>query len=415
MSNETLNNVEKEEINANESLQETKLWLDDYLIPNLKLSLNQKTSVSQYKVVNFEQLFVSDVIFLDLQLKNANNVENLSLVIKRPNGDDEVRKHCQIDKLFHNEILFYKKYMSNSSDYPLCLYTHEETFANKVVVVENINRRGYYKCPQKVNVSMEYILAAMREIGEFHAKGYALKYNSPKKFHEIVKNIQESRYEHREKNAFPTLVNNLMPRIIKCLRERNYEQLFCDKAEEFFGNAFDNCMRAALDGENIKLATLCHGDFTIDNVFFKETESGIKAMLIDFAMLSYGSPAIDISTFIYLSMTPNDIRTNFHQVFDVYYNSIIDYFQKINFSYSSSEFGKEHFLNDYKNYALFGFMIAAFYLPIMHGVEVERLDFNDVEKNIPIFIDIGGDKFRDIILEIFLDMKNNGCMQRIQI
>ncbi|XP_043474530.1 uncharacterized protein LOC122506430 [Leptopilina heterotoma] len=412
MSNETVNNGEKEEINGNESLQETKLWLDDYLIPKLKLSLNQETSVSQYKVVNFERLFISDVIFLDLELKNNNNVQTLSLVIKRPNQDEAIREYCQIDKLFHNEILFYENYMKNSCDYPQCFYTNEKTLSNKVVVVENINKLNYHKCPQKVNVNMEYILAAMQEIGEFHAKGYVLKSNSPSKFHEIVNGIQESRYEYREKNIFPTLINNLMPRIIKCLRERNYDQHFCDKAEKFFQNSFENCMQVAMDGKNIKLATLCHGDFTIDNVFFKKTEFGCKAMLIDFAMLSYASPAIDLSTFIYLSMSPNDIRTKFHQVFDVYYNSIIGYFKKINFS-PSSEFAKENFLNDYKKYALFGFMIAAFYLPIMHGLKVEKIDFNDAEKNIPYFSDIGGDKFRDILLEMFIDMKNNGCMEQI--
>ncbi|XP_043474531.1 uncharacterized protein LOC122506431 [Leptopilina heterotoma] len=411
MSNETVNNGEKEETKGNVFLQETKLWLDDYLIPKLKLSLNQETSVSQYKIVDFQHLIVSDVIFLDLELKNESNVQNnYSLVIKRPN--EYKREFCQADKLFHNEILFYENYMKNSCDYPQCFYTNEETLSNKVVVVENINKHGYHKCSQNVNLHMDYILAAIQEIGEFHAKGYVLKSNSPSKFHEIVNSIQESRYYYYEKNIFPTLINNLMPRIIKCLRERNYDQQFCDKAEKFFQNSFENCMQVAMDGKNIKLATLCHGDFTIDNVFFKKTEFGCKAMLIDFAMLSYASPAIDLSTFIYLSMSMNDIRTKFHQVFDVYYNSIIGYFKKINFS-PSSEFAKENFLNDYKKYALFGFMIAAYYLPIMHGVKLEEIDYDNLEKNIPFFSDIGGDKYRDIILEIFIDMKNNGCMKQI--
>ena len=36
------------------------------------------------------------------------------------------------------------------------------------------------------------------------------------------------------------------------------------------------------------LATLCHEDFIRNNVFFKESNDGIEANLIDFGMINYG-------------------------------------------------------------------------------------------------------------------------------
>ncbi|XP_051168235.1 uncharacterized protein LOC127286011 [Leptopilina boulardi] len=413
MDDEIVNDKKMTE-NTDDIDEDSKLWLEEYLIPKLKVVLNHENSVTKYEVKSSEPLLMSSMIFLELKLIDKREEKNFRLVLKRPHRIELMRQVFQADKFFHNEILFYEKYQKNSKDYPKCFYTDEDPPINSVIVIENINENGYYQCPEKVNLKMKYIVAAMQEIGKFHAKAYVLKHKSPREFFQIVNNIQETRYEYRERNFFPIMMNNLMPRIIKCLRDKNYDTVFCDGAEKFFENAFDNCMRVALNSK-MSLATLCHGDFTVNNVFFKESEFGVKAMLFDFAMISYGSPAIDLSTFIYLSMSPDDIRTKFTQVFDAYYNSLMDYFKEINFSeMHSKEFSKENFLNNYKRYAIFGFMIASFYLPIMHGVELPNFDFStDMENAAEHFKDIGGDKFRDLLMEIFLDMRNSGCLDHI--
>ena len=401
---------------SNKIDEETKLWLDEKLIPNLKVALKQEDcSTTKYDVsLPSVRLFVSSVLFLEITFTNNGMEKVFSLVVKRPNSSECVRETGMCDNLFHNEILFYKKYAENSEEYPMCLYTVEEPPINSVIVMENISKLGYHMSSQMVDIDMKYIVAAMHEIGRFHAKGYILKSKSPDKFFEIVKNIRESRFVYTSKNWFPLMINNIGKRVLNRLRKQDYDKVFCDKIEPLFNNAFEDIMKAAIN-PRLPLATLCHGDFTRNNIFFKDTNSGIKAMLIDFALISYGSPTIDLSTFIYLSVSKENRRTRFSEIFDAYYDSLFHYLHDSGFT-GLQEFSKKRFLDDYKRYALFGYMIASFFLPIMMGVEVDDIEFMNSlseEELLPIICNIGGEKFEEIFTEMLIEMRESGCLDHI--
>ena len=394
--------------------EETKFWLEEKLIPNLKLVLNQKDNPTKYELFPTPvPVIMSSMIFLEIKFGTNEEEKSYSLVVKRPPRLEYMREISQSDDAFHNEILFYNKYAKKSEDYPRCFFTLEEPPINSALVLENISEKGYHICPQKVNLDIKYVVAAMQEIGKFHAKAYVQKKKCPREFFEIVDNIRQSRYKYREKSHFPFMVNNLFKRVLNRLRERNYDKIFCDKAEVFFNNAFENIMLAAINPK-IPLSTLCHGDFTRNNIFFKESDSGLKGMLFDFALITYGSPAIDLSTFLCLSTKSEDAKNRFSELFDRYHDSLLDCLKNAGFE-NLEEFSKERFLEDYKRYSLFGYMIASFYLPILNGAKMPNFaKINSEEEILPYMSNLGGDELTEILTEMLLDMRKIGCLDHVE-
>lgn len=394
--------------------EESKVWLEEKLIPNLRLVLNEKDSLAKYEIMPTEIPVVMSSMFF-LEIKFCANEEKLySLVVKRPTRSELMRELTQSDSLFHNEILFYNKYVKNSEDYPRCFFTLEEPPGNSVIILENISKRGYHVCPQKVNLDIKYVVAAMQEIGKFHAKAYVQKEKCPSEFFEMVDNIQESRYtrECRENNNFPLLINSLAKRVIERLRGENYDKVFCDKAEVFFNNAFENVMMAAINSK-LPLATLCHGDFTRNNTFFRESDSGVKAMLFDFALITYGSPTIDLSTFLCLSAKREDRKNRISEIFGAYHNSLMDYLKEAGLK-NLEGFSKERFFEDYKRHALFGYFIASFFLPVLLEMDVPNFEeMASEEKLLASISNIGGDKFTEVVTEMLLDMREMGCLDHV--
>lgn len=94
---------------------------------------------------------------------------------------------------------------------------------------------------------------------------------------------------------FKLLINSQATRAVKYLRNHNYDAIFCDKMEALLSNAFDEVMMKIIKPLE-PLSTLCHGDFILNNILFKvEDDEQQRTMLIDFALLTYLTPVVDLS------------------------------------------------------------------------------------------------------------------------
>lgn len=97
------------------------------------------------------------------------------MILKRPMQIEAWRQMTGGDYQFHNEILFYRMYSRPDDNLPRCFYVDEKLPTDSVIALEDVSKRGYYPCPHKYDVPLEYTLMAMREIEQFHGKGYVMK------------------------------------------------------------------------------------------------------------------------------------------------------------------------------------------------------------------------------------------------
>lgn len=386
-------------------------WLKAKVLPNIsKIIKKSCDNVTLEITVPDTCLFVSEVYFV--KIKFTDN-ETLSVVVKIPVSTTLIGDP-HTDALFHNEVLFYEKFAPNSTRYPRCFYAYEDVLNWKMssIVTENVETMGFKMCPQAFNIPMEYIMAGVREIAKFHATGYAMKTNQSAKFFSIVDSIEESRYFPGEWNE--TTINYISPRPINYLRKNNYDSTFCDKMGEHLSRAFQTVMLDAVKPCE-PLAVLCHGDFTRNNIFYRQIDSQLEGMLIDFAMLRYSSPAIDLSTFLYISCSAEDICDNFNDIFKAYHSELIDYLQKLGID-EVDAYSYDKMLVDYKRRAMFGYIIALFFIPAQRGlvtVDLTSESADDLRRFNENTMKAGGDELSKEFADLLINLRSSGCLKHV--
>jgi len=380
------------------------------IIENLGLDIGEV----RYELSKSISRFMSTIYYVLLQFKNKTKEQNeeFSIILKKPLENYTVKN--RIDPQFHNEILFYQMYIRPDENYAKCLYVDERPPTDSVIALENVNKRGYYSCSHKCNVPLEYTLAAMRELGRFHGKGYVMKELQRDKFFDIVSRLQEVRYYKTTENFYESLSNVNSTLAVEYLRTNGHDTIFCDKMEAFLSNAFDKVMMKTVEPLE-PLSTLCHGDFTIDNILFKTKDDGqYRAMLIDFGLFRYSTPVVDLSTYLCLCCS-NEIRKDkFSEIMRVYHDALKEYLLEAGV-WDIKKYSYEALLDDYEKGGLFGYVIASFYLPVL----LEYYQADVIQNILSVGISESmkqlkyNDEFSKILADMLLNLRDLGCLKHI--
>ncbi|KAK2576068.1 hypothetical protein KPH14_007405 [Odynerus spinipes] len=402
------------------------------LIPKFARRLRDDFEKFEYELCSPNIFCVSNTFFINLKLwlkENANNkndnskngIVSMRFFAKTAIMSEIVQRMTKLDVQFHNEIVFYQKYAKDDNCYPKCIYMDKSIPYESTLILEDVSLRGYAMHPKRIDVPLKDILVAMKEIARFHAKGYIMKERNPKEFSEILNEVKDSRFDSENDNVddienhFICLAN-MTSRAVDYLKKINHDAAVCEKFEKLFEDTYRNVLLKAIVPVE-PLATLCHGDFTVNNVLFKrdaDTVGGAdsRAMLIDFAMLRYASPAIDLSTFLCLSCSKEDRTINFPKIMRTYRDELIGCLEKADIK-NLERFSYEAMWNDYVRHGLYGFVIASFFLHILMGkldLTLEELLAYDTREMVKISIACGGDEVSAILADMLLDLDKLGCV-----
>ncbi|XP_071864417.1 uncharacterized protein [Bombus fervidus] len=401
--------------------EETKnchAWLEP-LIDKITTNLGKNFDDIRYEVSTpKESFFISSLFFVNIVSNSATDNDDEeketsnSVVIKIPSSLDHLREMVRSEEQFHNEILFYKKYAKYYDQLPRCVYAEQNDFPNSVIVLENIViQQGYSLCKWKSDVPLVYTIAAFREIARFHATAYMAKKNHKEEFFDFVKGIQEVRYCPGTNMQLVFIES--ATRWVDCLRKQSHDKQFCDKVEARFKNVYEDWILKFIEAEE-PLATLCHGDFTINNMLFKNENDKLKTAFIDFALIRYGSPILDLSTFLCLHCANNIDKDMLDNVLKAYHDSLIQCLKENDIDCEQYPF--EAFYEDYKKKGLFGFFIATFFLSIVMGKcekGLEDFDQMDVPQWTKTVSQLGGDEINKILANMLLKLNDFGCLDYI--
>lgn len=363
-----------------------------------------------------DSYYLSSVYFLDIKIDKDN--KHVHAVIKKPRENKQLAEFFNTDKLFSNEILFYKKIVDDSERFPRCFYASDdnENVDNTVIVMENIESIGYKICPSVYDIPFEFVISGVQEIGRFHGMSYREKSRDSKNFFNIVSEIKEIKYA--PKSFCSKFFNLIAKRPVKWLRKINYDEKFCDKIEYYMNNAFENFILNLIKPVE-PLAVICHGDFTRNNILFRRNNGVLDSMLIDFAMMRYASPSIDLSTFLFYSVSKNDRTKRFNEIFTAYHEALLQYLNDEKIKILDC-YTYDKFLCDYKCKVMFGYMIAICYLPILYrlcrlsdGLIASNCDPEETYR-ISKIGDAGGDELSKQFADMLIEVRELGGLDHLQ-
>ncbi|XP_043276923.1 uncharacterized protein [Venturia canescens] len=394
-------------------------WIEETLVPKIAQRFGLKAENVRCSISFPENcFFISYVCFVDLEFDKSiktvgrNSEKQLKLVIKKLPLNPLLVKELKLVKQFHNEILFYTKFASGNPRFPRCIHTDNDTTEDSVIVTENLSTQGFSICPQTHNIPTEYIFSAVKEIGKLHAIAYVMKERESERFYNIVSAIQEPRL-NPDAEWFDKYVNIIATRPIDWLRRNNYDKEFCNKLEKHLGNGFEEIMLYAKRPVE-PIATLCHGDFTRNNIFFRNINGKLESKLFDFALITYSSPAIDLSTFLYLNCSADDRIGKFNEIYRAYHDTVMEHLRDSGIK-DLDKYSHDKMLADYKRRAAFGYMIASFFMPVMLGfinVDFETI-FRDPLAQVPEVMKAGGEFMTEIFAQMILELKALGSFDHV--
>uniref|UniRef100_A0A1B6G5H6 CHK kinase-like domain-containing protein n=1 Tax=Cuerna arida TaxID=1464854 RepID=A0A1B6G5H6_9HEMI len=357
--------------------------------------------------------FASSVLFVEIEVRVGASKQKFSIICKFQCENAQMRERFRTDFQFWNEVLVYQEIMpmfptnvlNILPEFYFGVSTLMEAPENDVVILENLIPSGYRLTKERAFLDYDHCALALRKLAEFHAASLLLKSKCQLKFANKINELKETRWyikakeehnryfgENAKRGIIPLVKSGKHPEIL------NY---FMEKLSNVFGIMTDIF-------QVNEMSVLCHGDFCRNNMVFKyEEDHPVDVKFFDLATARYGSPIIDISFFLFLNMSLELRREHFKdELFKVYSDTL----QQVAGTLAPS---LQDLWKEFQQKAIYGYILASFFLPIMLDDNPIKLDavMNESEdERIKKSVTRGGEKVTKVLSELVIDLVNWGCL-----
>lgn len=309
----------------------------------------------------------------------------LNVVVKMMKPPSQLRTNLNMEKQFVNEVFIYKNviptilakfqtkfrtieqnlwcpqvYMTEIGLFP-ALSDETET----ILAMENLAEKGFRLGP-RINLTVEELTLMTRAIAQYHASNYALRINKDPDLEMLINGIapfngfQNHLYQTALERVFTYLDNN--PNEIDGeMFGRNVNYLKTN-----YGTTPVTLMKRFLRSDNV-FSVILHGDYNRNNVLFKyEQDTAVDLRFIDFQEVKYGSPAIDLSFFMYMNMQPSLFENGLNEkLLRLYHEHLIESLCELleckQHDVRLSAYGWDTFYEHYKQFALYGALVSVMF------------------------------------------------------
>ena len=276
----------------------------------------------------------------------VNSQKPLHLVIKTAPDNPIIRKAYPIHEMYETEQHFYtyilpelsKLQKEHKIQHPFIslpkLYKANLEEGKEVIVLEDMTKSGFETKNLLKTVDYDHAVCVIRQYGRLHALSFALKVYKPNIFEKIKRNTSTHILERF--NYDETRLANYKQRmdaILKCV-DKNEDKVAYEtflKFSEQIVNVIKKVVNTDRAGEH---AVLTHCDGWISNFMFKYENSSVPTSVcfLDWQLAHFGSPALDLSFFIFACTSEAFRKNHYKDLIQEYYKSL---------SKSLAEFGLE--------------------------------------------------------------------------
>ncbi|XP_022176942.1 uncharacterized protein LOC111038229 isoform X2 [Myzus persicae] len=326
-----------------------------------------------------------------------------NIMIKLKLKEYELRKCFESDLIFHNELILYEKII------PFLFECRGPTVNDDNVFFVPRYFYGYYLSNEIVFLDNDHVTVALRTIAKSHGLSYTAKHKEPGKFHDIMAGIKNTLFAG---NGHWMAQNGLLKKCgrrgVERLLERNGNRYRDHPHLRLLNELFDDAENTLIQTMAARepLSVICHCDYHRDTLMFQYDECGrpFDALTIDFFMLHYGSPALDLSSFLYMSTTQRMRETHWHDFMDTYCATLAASVPPGVHVPGRAEIDAEMAAT-----AIYGLARASFCLPFMLRVRSDELDSLAMSDDpVDYFLALGGDLATECLADIVQHLVDMG-------
>lgn len=413
-----------------------ELPLPDYL-EKLINKIAKEGNFMDYKITNtvgsnIGDGFIGTMHRATITGKQNNEANTLHLICKiLPESD--MRKAMSIGP-FEQEINSYdrlmpdfaafqqeKRILNGFTAYPKCYGTLavKET-QQYAVVLEDLRYSDYLMFSKFDKLDFEHASSVLKELGRFHAVSFAVRHQKPELFSEIKKLRSAGIKMVLTIESGKELVHNSLVKAISVLDPVTDAALVVkmNKLNERYEEILNECT----DPEVAEpYCVVNHGDCWNNNMLYryddplsndsKKCVSDVR--LIDWQMVQYCTPIVDLSHFLFLA-TEKPLRDkHFDDLLKVYHGSLSELLTEFGlevneiFSYNDME-------EQLKRFAIYALVLAPFFLPMLVALPEDIPNLDDFKEGSKI--EYGNNEnsnkaFEVRMRDLIVDMQERGFFE----
>lgn len=332
----------------------------------------------------------------------------ISFVVKASFEDEFINGTLNEYDIYKQEMNMYKtylpvfkKYLSQiNEDSNISPNTFYINFENDVIVFEDLAERGYRMADRTDGLDMIHAKLVIAKMARLHAA--SLVYNT-KQDGVLEKTFTRGMFNRKSNGLSPYFLANLQSLANEVSNWNGYEQI-AYKLENMRCSLIENG-RKVFDATEGYLNCLIHGDLWTNNVMFTYDENNKPedALLVDFQMCVWGSPAVDIHYFINTSLNDNLRENHQDELFFFYYTTLVDLLKR--FKYAPKIPSLYEFQMQALGKLFYAFSSCCLVLPIMMTETEIKPDFKTL-----MGVDEFSDDYRNII---FKDARLQTILKRV--
>jgi len=419
-------------------------WIEQQLVPTMVAHgsfgdrSKQRLETAKCKVKYTEtgdDHFTSTILLINLELKFEHQVpQTYSLLVKLTPEDPILRNYLDTNVLFHNEIHMYtevipfveeflRKRMTDllGEIFPKCYYAESGAAyvgGRDIIVLEDMVPRGFTPSVERLVLDYEHCTLALRKLARYHAVFYAMKKLETSRFRGMVKNIRARNFGQSSPEDLSYAYKTNSYRGVRYLEARQeMDQTTLDRLKnrlEHAGQYLVNLMKP-----KEPLAVLCHGDFCRNNILFRyDSGKPCDAVLFDLQQVTYASPAIDLSLFMYLNTSSELRNQHWDDLFGEYHATLTRTLARIlgcAVEELLPDYGLDEFQKDFVAHGFYGYMICSYFLGEMSVDRKDRVDFKDMcRKNLrnlaDVYISQGGEHVSQQLADILKHLASKNAI-----
>lgn len=299
-----------------------------------------------------------------------------SLIIKTmPEHGGEKKQMLDDSHIFHTEIAIYTKVLpifeavlrkvgDKTRLHVPCIYHSLEP--RQVMVFDDLVPQGYQVIRDR-SATIDEIYAALEKLAKWHAVSQKLLKEQPELFDKLQYNL--STLPNFLRKSFLT---NALPNFIYMLNEveslQKYKQYFDRMRGNLIQKWADSLGEYHKNPRENSFYVLCHGDFHIRNLMFKEN----SCMFLDFQLPHVGPLVNDFLYAMYMLFGPEERGRRRDELITYYLKTFGDTLQKIDSSTKAPSF--EEFQSQLIDNKYNEFMLLTTFLPIQIAFRKNALD-----------------------------------------
>jgi thiamine kinase-like enzyme len=328
-------------------------------------------------------------VILKISIKENSSDKELNVLAKIPPANKARRDQMKSMNLFEREVYAYnvvipefvkmqeEKKISKSMgfyNFPKVYYAeYDKEIDDAIIVMEDLRESGHKMWSKFKPIDLEHSKLLMKALGRFHALSFAYKAKKPDQF-EKFKDLQDY-FSTVDDENFKMYFEQSFVQGIDSLKPED------KKTQERAGRLVNLVFKHIEECGNSELAepfaVLNHGDCWVNNYVYHYTKRGSPddIVLIDWQIMRYCSPVLDLSYFLFAS-TDQALRIkHFDELLNIYHRSLKELLDHLGGD-TMTQFPFTALLRQLRKFGKFGVFTSMMMIPMMQIPNDELVDMD---------------------------------------